>query len=300
MILCSRHKTTYCYSDPVSLCHNLLHLSARNTPTQVCLSSEIEIHPEPAAHAERVDCFGNSTAFVTIQANHKQLEFSATNRVRLISQPAPDLTRSPAWDAPHPRNAPPYDAADLEVWQFLYDSPYVSREPELARYAADSFPPGRPLLQAVMDLTTRIFNDFTYDPRATTIATPLNHVLESRKGVCQDFAHLEIGCLRSLGIPARYVSGYLLTTPPPGQPRLIGIDASHAWVSVYCPTHGWVDFDPTNNLIPNDRHVVLAWGRDYHDVSPIKGVILGGGKHSVSVSVDLAEEPNSQYSFNLT
>ena len=147
-----------------------------------------------------------------------------------------------------------------------------------------------------MDLTSRIHREFTYDPTATTIATPLSQVLEAGRGVCQDFAHLQIGCLRSMGIPARYVSGYLLTTPPPGQPRLIGIDASHAWVSVYCPEFGWVDFDPTNDLIPDNRHVVLAWGRDYHDVSPIKGVILGGGKHIVSVSVDLSENDSSPIS----
>ncbi len=289
MILRSRHKTTYCYSDPVSLCHNLLHLTTRNTHSQFCLSSQVQIDPEPAAQVERMDCFGNSTVFVTIQSPHKQLEFTAINLVELTPGPPIDLSQSPAWDLPRGQTGPPYDAATMESWQFLYDSPYVSRDAELANYAADCFPPGRPLLQAVMDLTSRIHSEFAYDPKATTVATPLKHVLDSRRGVCQDFAHLQIGCLRSLGIPARYVSGYLLTTPPPGQPRLVGIDASHAWISAYCPRFGWVDFDPTNNIIPSDRHVVLAWGRDYYDVSPIKGVILGGGKHSVSVSVDLVE-----------
>ena len=295
-MLLSRHVTTYTYTDPVSLCHNLLHLKVRQTPRQTCLSSQIHIEPAPATQVERIDCFGNAYDFVTVQEPHRQIEFTAINQVALTCRPSINLSASPAWDLIRneiDRNSVPLS---LESWQFLYDSPYVTRAPELTRFAASSFPPGRPLLEAVMDLTSRIHREFTYDPTATTIATPLSQVLEAGRGVCQDFAHLQIGCLRSMGIPARYVSGYLLTTPPPGQPRLIGIDASHAWVSVYCPEFGWVDFDPTNDLIPDNRHVVLAWGRDYHDVSPIKGVILGGGKHIVSVSVDLSENDSSPIS----
>jgi transglutaminase-like putative cysteine protease len=157
----------------------------------------------------------------------------------------------------------------------------------LRRYAAASFPAGRPTLEALLDLTQRIYRDFTYDPRATTVSTPLNQVWRTRRGVCQDFAHFQIGCLRALGLPARYVSGYLVTKPPPGKPRLVGADASHAWVALYCPGVGWIDADPTNNVLPAEHHITVAYGRDFSDVSPVKGVILGGGHHTLSVAVDV-------------
>ena len=189
----------------------------------------------------------------------------------------------------------------LYAHQFTYASPYIRWTPEIAAYAAASFAPGRPLLEAVLDLTARIHRDFKYDPRSTTISTTLPEILETRAGVCQDFAHLQIGCLRSLGLAARYVSGYLLTMPPPGKPRLIGADASHAWLSLFLPDapHGggngamaatgvWVDVDPTNNCIPSDKHITLAWGRDFGDVSPLRGVLLGAGKHQIHVSVDVS------------
>jgi transglutaminase-like putative cysteine protease len=179
------------------------------------------------------------------------------------------------------------DEQTLQAYEFSFDSPYSKRNGALADYAAPSFTPQRPLLDAVLDLTGRIHADFQYDQRATTLATPLADVLAGRRGVCQDFAHLEIGCLRSMGLAARYVSGYLLTTPPPGGERVVGGDASHAWLSVYSPGYGWIDVDPTNNQLPGDRHITLAWGRDYGDVSPIKGVILGGRQQSVKVAVDV-------------
>jgi transglutaminase-like putative cysteine protease len=175
----------------------------------------------------------------------------------------------------------------LEARQFVYESPHVPITKALADYAAPSFSPGRPWLAAVLDLTARVFSQFQYDPTATTVNTPVAQVLQNRRGVCQDFAHLQIGCLRSLGLPARYVSGYLLTAPPAGQQRLVGADASHAWLSAFCPELGWIDFDPTNNQIPTTKHITLAWGRDYSDVCPIKGVLVGGGQHRMRVAVDV-------------
>ena len=198
---------------------------------------------------------------------------------------------TPPWESVRALLEQDHSPPGLEARQFVYDSHYVKASPALAAYAAPSFPANRPVLEAARDLTRRIHQDFQYDPKATTVATPIQEVLEHRRGVCQDFAHLQIGCLRALGLSARYISGYLRTVPPPGQERLVGVDASHAWLSVYCPGWGWVDLDPTNDLIPSDGHLVLAWGRDYDDVSPVKGVNLGGGRHSVIVGVDVAVLP---------
>ena len=179
--------------------------------------------------------------------------------------------------------------AALEASEFLYDSPLIKMDDAFAEYAAASFPKSRPTLAAVLDLTRRIHDDFSFDQEATTVSTPVRDVLKKRRGVCQDFAHLQIACLRSLGLPARYVRGYLRTYPPPGKERLVGADVSHAWLSVYCPGAGWLDVDPTNNVFPSDRHVTVAWGRDYSDVSPIRGVVLGGGGHELKVSVDVTQ-----------
>ena len=194
---------------------------------------------------------------------------------------------------PSPSDTPPWEAVanstalPLEAQEFLFDSALIPASAEMAAYARAAFPPGRPLLDAVLELTRRIHDEFTFDREATTIATPLADVFRSRRGVCQDFARLEIACLRSLGLPARYVSGYLETVPPPGRSRLLGADASHAWVAVYCPEAGWIHVDPTNNLLPSRTHITVAWGRDYYDVSPIHGVILGGGNHTLRVHVDV-------------
>ena len=206
-----------------------------------------------------------------------------------MEAPQPSAGRVDAWPGKKPatRSRRHRDAVDVAAAPYSFDSPCVRRDDRLASYAAMSFTPGRPLLEAALDLTSRIFHEFKYDPTATSVSTPTMEVFEKRRGVCQDFAHLEIGCLRSLGLAARYVSGYLLTDPRPGQPRLVGADASHAWLSVFCPGHGWVDLDPTNNVIPSMRHVTVAWGRDYGDVCPIKGVFLGGGSHWMTVAVDV-------------
>jgi transglutaminase-like putative cysteine protease len=203
---------------------------------------------------------------------------------------APDPTQTPPWEEVRDQLARDRSPAWLDAFQFTFDSRYVLAAARYADYAANSFTPGRPILEAALDLTRRIHKAFVYDPRATTLATPVAEVFEKRRGVCQDFAHLMLACLRSLGLAVRYVSGYLSTVPPPGKERLVGADATHAWVSVFCGLGGWIDLDPTNDQIPADRHVLLAWGRDYDDVSPLKGVILGGGQHVVKVSVDVLPE----------
>jgi transglutaminase-like putative cysteine protease len=233
-----------------------------------------------------VDFFGDAVTFFTVQEPHRMLTVTANSTVEVTAVPHPDDT--PAWDTVRDLLRSEPNATDLEVYQYLFASPHIPCSRRLWRYAAPSFPPGRPLLDAVLDLTRRIHTDFTYDPRATSVSTPLHDVLRARRGVCQDFAHVQIGCLRALGLAARYVSGYLVTQAPPGQPRLVGADASHAWVSVYCPGYGWIDTDPTNNMLRSDRHITVAWGRDYSDVSPIKGVFLGGGQHTMQVAVDVA------------
>ncbi|MGE4221574.1 MAG: transglutaminase family protein, partial [Alphaproteobacteria bacterium] len=175
----------------------------------------------------------------------------------------------------------------LAAYEFSFDSPFTATDADLEALVVPSFQPGRPILEAALDLTARIYREFAYDPTATTLATPVAEVVRMRRGVCQDFAHLQLACLRRIGLPARYVSGYLLTYPPPGGQKLIGADASHAWLSIWCPGSGWVDLDPTNNKIPRDEHITLAWGRDYGDVSPIRGVIVGGAAQSMEVAVDV-------------
>ena len=201
-----------------------------------------------------------------------------------------DFAEHLAWEEVRQRLQTDLDSEILELRQYILDSPMVPTMPDLRTYAERSFSKGRPLLEAVEDLTTRLYADFTYDPNFTTIATPLTDVIQHRRGVCQDFAHLGIGCLRALGLAARYVSGYIETDPPPDQEPLAGADASHAWFSVYLPQMGWVDSDPTNNQIPTDQHITIAWGRDYSDVTPLKGIMFGSGTHELSVSVDVRRE----------
>ena len=267
------HKTTYDYDEPASTSHNHVHLALRDLPWQKCLRRELHIWPTPDAVTENVDYFGNITSSFSIFEPHPRLTVAATSEIdweKVPSMLEGDIT-----------------PAAIEACQYIYDSPFIRRSPALAEYARASFLPNRPLLSAAMDLTLRIRKEFKYTPKVTTIATSLDEILKNRHGVCQDFSHLQIGCLRSLGLPARYVSGYLDTDPPPGKPKLVGADASHAWISVYCPTFGWADFDPTNGVQPAERHVTIGWGRDFGDVSPIRGVVLGGGAHKLDVAVDV-------------
>jgi transglutaminase-like putative cysteine protease len=281
------HATTYHYSEPVTLCHNLLHLTPRHGPNQTCQRSQILVAPLPVVLLQEVDYFGNATLFFTIQGPHPKLTVTAHHLVEVTPPALPEAAGTIPWDQVAAQVRQDHGPEGLDAYQYAFNSCYVKVGAQLLDYGRPSFPPDRPLLDGVVDLTRRIHGDFHYDPEATTVATPLAEVLARRRGVCQDFAHLEIGCLRALGVPARYVSGYLLTNPPPGQERLIGADASHAWLAVYCPGAGWIDIDPTNNQLPQEKHITLAWGRDYDDVSPIKGIILGGGRHSVRVAVDV-------------
>jgi transglutaminase-like putative cysteine protease len=281
------HTTVYTYTETVPICHNEVHLTPREHPRQARLASRLAVRPQPASIDTQLDYFGNHVSFFTIEVGHERLTVTASSRVR-ISEPAPPLPLATPWEAIRDRLATETGEPFFEACQFAFDSPHVATSRELAAYAGKSFAPGRPWLESLLDLTRRIHTEFRYDQSATIVSTPLDEVLRLRRGVCQDFAHLEIGCLRSLGLPARYVSGYLVTAPPSGQPRLIGADASHAWVSAFSPDYGWIDVDPTNDQIPSTKHITLAWGRDYSDVAPIKGVFIGGGRHGMSVSVDVA------------
>ncbi len=281
------HATEYVYSESVSLCHNLVHLQPRSAPRQRCHQTHLTVHPDPRALVHQYDYFGNPIALFTIQEPHKKLSISVKHRIEVQPLEPVPLNTSLAWETVRDALVSNRAPIVLDAYQFTFDSHFVPRVAGLAEYAESSFPPGRPLLEAVMDLTSRIHADFRYDARATSLSTPLAEVLTHRHGVCQDFAHLQIGCLRSLGLAARYVSGYLQTRCPEGRERLVGADASHAWISVFCPNLGWVDFDPTNNVIPSDQHITLAWGRDYDDISPVKGVVLGGGTHTMAIAVDV-------------
>ena len=276
------HTTRYSYAESVLVSHHVARLGPRTLPYQKCLSHALEIDPPPSVQASHTDYFGNATTFFAMQGAHAGLRVSSRSTVQVAerSMPAPSLT--PPWEqAADPALLP------LEALDGLFDVHPHAALPGIAAYARRSFPPERPLLEAVVDLTSRLYADFTFDPQATTVTTSLADVFRLGRGVCQDFARVEIACLRALGIPALYVSGYLETAPPPGKPRRVGADASHAWLAVYCPGHGWIDVDPTNNMLPSTGHITLAWGRDYTDVSPIRGVILGGGGHSLEVNVDV-------------
>jgi transglutaminase-like putative cysteine protease len=282
-----RHLTEYAYADAVTLSHHLVHLAPRADNGQMAAKRELNITPTPAFRRERIDAFGNRVTYFSIEEPHRHLSVEAQCEVTVDPAEPPPLLSPAGWESVRDGLPGARRADAVEAYAYTFDSLHAGASRALASYAAPSFPPGRPFLDAVMDLTRRIHDEFVYDPRATTVATPLAQVLEARRGVCQDFAHLQIGCLRALGLPCRYVSGYLLTRPPPGRPRLVGADASHAWVSVHLPEFGWVDFDPTNGLMPGDQHVTLACGRDFADVTPVRGVILGGGPHELTVQVDV-------------
>lgn len=287
------HSTVYTYADAVGACHNQLHLHPRNGGPQVCDAVTIEISPTPVQRSERWDYFGNRMVLFSIQEAHRELAICARSTVTVQPTPTPDPLQTQPWQMVVERLSSERTRAALDAYQFCFDSSHVPRSQAAADYAAPSFVPGRPLLDAAIDLMHRIYADFRYDPGVTTVATPVDEVLRLRGGVCQDFSHLMIAALRSLGLAARYVSGYLVTQTPDGQPRLVGADASHAWVSLWLPDSGWVELDPTNNLLPTDRHVIVAYGRDYADVTPVRGVILGGGRHTLTVAVEVTPCPES-------
>jgi transglutaminase-like putative cysteine protease len=281
------HRTTYKYRYPVSVGNHVACLKPRTLLHHQLARSELHIQPSPATRAERVDYFGNLLCFFTVQELHKELVVESRSEVIMQGNVTPWLQQSLPWEEAARLLPDDHSPAGLEAYQFGFESPRIRIRPEFASYALQSFMPGRPILDALSDLTARIHKDFRFDSKVTNVRTPTEEFFRKRRGVCQDFAHLQIACLRSLNIAARYVSGYLRTYPPPGQPRLVGADASHAWVSAYCPGIGWVDIDPTNNVAPSNGHVTLAWGRDYGDVSPLRGLILGGGAHTLKVAVDM-------------
>lgn len=281
------HATRYRYSDAVPISHNLVHLAPRETFRQSCFNYRLLIHPTPAFRSHRTDCYGNRVEHFAIQHAHHGLTVTATSFVDVRPVGPDPGSGSPAWEAVVEEMRHDRSSAGLSRFEFVFDSTVIRASRELAQYARTSFTPGRPVLEAARDLTHRIHTEFQYDSKATNVSTPIETVLSNRRGVCQDFAQVEVGCLRSIGIPARYVSGYLRTEPPAGQPRLIGVDASHAWVSIYCGPLGWIDWDPTNDLMVSTDHITVAWGRDYVDVSPVQGTFLGGGQHTMSTSVDV-------------
>jgi transglutaminase-like putative cysteine protease len=282
------HETHYVHAAGVSTSQHVAYLTPRALPRQRVRSHDVVIQPAPASRLQRVDYFGNIVDQFTILTPYTELRVVGRSVVEVTAaEPLVDLESGAAWESVREELLYRRGAAYEETAEFSYPSPYAATAPELAAFARASFEPDRPLIESAIDLMHRIHDEFTFDPGSTTIATPVTRVLADRHGVCQDFAHLQIGCMRSLGLAARYVSGYLLTEPPPGQPRLVGADASHAWLSVWCPRFGWVDLDPTNDVLPSRRHVILAWGRDYGDVSPLRGVVLGGGDHTLRVAVSV-------------
>jgi transglutaminase-like putative cysteine protease len=262
------HRTTYTYFEPVSVCHNVLRLAPRDTLSQVCRHVAVKINPEPDTVREYEDFFGNKVIYFSIEKEHARLTVDVRSEVDIVGRLDGVLDSG-------------------EIRQFIFETPMTAWDEEIYRYARVSFHPGRPVLDAAGDLMRRIYTDFEFTPGFTTISTPVAEVMRERKGVCQDYAHLAIACIRSVGLPARYVSGYIETVSPAGVEKLIGADASHAWFSVYDPEMGWMDFDPTNNMVPGDQHTTIGWGRDYADIAPMKGIILSSGSHGLRVSVDV-------------
>ncbi len=290
------HRTTYRYSAPVSQSHHLLHLAPRLHARQSVRRHSLIIDPAPASKTDLTDDFGNPTSIITVEQDHTELHIHARSQVEVSAPPPLPSGRLTSWNDVAAQLRASLGPETFEAIEYTCASRYIRPSREVYRYAKPSFPDDRPLIEAAKDLTARINRDFTYQTGATDVATSIEEVLRIRRGVCQDFAHLEIACLRTLGLAARYVSGYLLTRPPEGQQKLVGADASHAWVSVWTPEAGWIDFDPTNNVIPREEHITLAFGRDFQDVSPVSGVLLGGGEHEVEVAVDVNQIPPNQKS----
>lgn len=281
------HRTTYAYSEPVAVSHHAARLRPRDTDSQKCREFSITFDPEPDLITTHTDSFGNEVRSFSIQKLHARFEVVSRSLVSIAPVLQPDPAQTPPWEQVTALFRDPVAVDLLDPCQFVFRSPLLLHEMPLREFAMPSFTKNRPVLAAVADLSQRIHREFTFDPKATTVSTPLDEVLENKRGVCQDFAHLAIASLRAMGLPARYVSGYLRTRPPPGKARLVGVDASHAWFACFVPGFGWVDLDPTNNCFPSLDHITVALGRDFSDVSPVRGIITGGGEHSVTVGVDV-------------
>ncbi len=286
------HITDYIYEVPVSLCHNIVRLIPRSTNKQFCKKSVVSINPEPDVLLEYEDFYGNKLVYFTIEKEHKKLSVRVTSEIEKLSPSNEQLPQNNriTWEEVC-RLTSTITPELTEVKQFIAATPMTMADEAIVAYAIASFTPGKSLFEASKNLMQRIFADFKFQSGFTTISTPLSLVMKERKGVCQDFAHLAIACLRSMGLPARYMSGYIETIPPPGVEKLVGVDASHAWFAVYIPGAGWVDFDPTNNLLPSDQHITIGWGRDYADITPLRGVIMSSGRHELKVSVDVRRLP---------
>jgi len=289
-----RHETTYDYEGPVLHGRHVARQRPRPLPYQSVQRAEITVSPEAVWSSEERDYFGNETDTIEVLGAHDRLVVTTRSLVtvgpRALDFGLPLFSQS--WE--ETKRQIEQDPRSFEAREFCHDSPLVRQHPALLTFAADTFTPKKPLLVAIEEFNHRIFEEFSYEPLATDVATPLARVLREKRGVCQDFAHVAVGALRSLGLAARYVSGYLETKPPEGKERMIGADASHAWASVYVPDFGWLDFDPTNDVLPGERHIVVAWGRDFSDVSPLKGVVHGGGRHTVTVGVDVIPRPSAR------
>lgn len=289
-----RHDTRYEYDQPVGESHQLLRLAPRDLAWQRTLSHRLQIDPEPTRLDTFIDAFGNRVRAVDFETDHHSLSIRTEAWIELRPRPTGEAAEALPWQ--QARNALAYVAGRryppemLDACQFLYESRHVRVKREFAAYTRACFGIDDSVLSGTRRLMERIFDEFTFDPEATTVSTPVTEVFEKKRGVCQDYAHFMISCLRSIGLPARYMSGYLLTRPPPGKPRLIGADATHAWLAVYCPDSGWFEFDPTNQLQPSSEHIVLGWGRDFADVSPLRGVLLGGGSHDPEIEVTVVPE----------
>lgn len=291
------HITEYSYSDEVVFCHNISTIKPRVSEGQQLTSFDFIINPNPVDFSERVDFFGNNITRFSIQQPHKKLSVTSMCKIKrdysairesFFSEECSVITLDTALE--HLKSSTP---SNFEAKQYLLDSVLIrNSKPNIKAYALQSFTPKRSVFEATHELMERIFTDFDFVAGFTNVSTPISVVMQEKKGVCQDFAQIAIACLRSVGLPARYISGYIETLPPPGKPKLVGVDASHAWFAVYIPTFGWVDFDPTNNMIPHNQHIVVGWGRDYYDVPPLKGVIYGSGNSKLKVSVDIRSEKN--------
>jgi transglutaminase-like putative cysteine protease len=289
-----RHETVYSYGGDVAHSHQLLHLTPRNALRQSCHAHSVTLLPQPSIRRDDIDAFGNHVTRLEYDLPHDRLEVLAEAGVEVRAAPATEPEESAEWEAVGGSLAfsgRPMQEELLEACRYRMESSYIRIKQTFTDYAADCFPPKRPILAAADALMHKIHREFKYAPGSTTIRTSAIEAFEARLGVCQDFAHIMIGCLRSRGLAARYVSGYLRTLPPPGaDAAYVGADASHAWVSVFCPPFGWIDLDPTNDVRVSSDHIIIAWGRDFGDVSPLRGVIVGGGRHRLSVRVSVQAE----------
>jgi transglutaminase-like putative cysteine protease len=286
------HITSYNYESGVTFCHNIATIKPKNMLGQTLLEYKLDISPLPSEISERLDFFGNTITRFSIQKHHTELKVSAISKVLRDYSLQPNIDNSVSGKTITLEQAllalKTNNLDTIEVKQYILESIFITNiSSDIKAYAEKSFKPNRPVFEAAFELMQRIFMEFDFDSKFSTIATPIQEVLDAKKGVCQDFAQIAIACVRAVGLPARYVSGYIETLPPPGKIKLVGTDASHAWFSLYIPTFGWIDFDPTNNQIPKNQHITVAWGRDYYDVPPLKGVIYSTGKNKMNVAVDI-------------